>query len=68
MKIFLAQIYLLVPFVMIKYKYYRNENISGADLLLVPFVMIKYRSVQNHLKVYIGVRNHSRVYRIDSDN
>ena len=46
---------LLVPFVMIKYKYYRHENICGANLLLVPFVMIKYRSVQNHLKVYIGV-------------
>ena len=36
MKIFLAQIYCLFTLVVIKYKYYRNENISGANLLLVP--------------------------------
>ena len=28
---------LLVPFVMMKYKYYKNENISGTNLLLVPY-------------------------------
>ena len=47
MKIFLARIYLLVPFVIIKYKYYKNENISGVDLLLVPFAMIKYKYYRN---------------------
>ena len=40
MKIFLAQIYLLVPFVMIKYKYYRSENISGADLFACYFLVL----------------------------
>ena len=37
MKIFLAQIYCLFLLVMMKYKYYRNENISGTNLLLIPF-------------------------------
>ena len=38
MKIFLAQIYCLFLLFIMKYRYHRNENISGANLLLVPFV------------------------------
>ena len=34
------QIYLLVPFVMIKYKYYRSKNISGADLFACYFLVL----------------------------
>ena len=37
MKIFLRQIYCLFLFVMMKYKYYRNEKFSKTNLLLVSF-------------------------------
>ena len=50
MKIFLAQIYCLFFLFIIKYKYHRNENISGANLLLVPlrfWLEYRYQSNEN---------------------
>ena len=40
MKIYLAEIYFPVPFafekIQVKYRYHRDENISGTNLLVVP--------------------------------
>ena len=52
MKIFLAQVYCLFPFVYYCEKYHTNKNISDANLLLVLF-LIFVKSIIG-LKIFLG--------------
>ena len=44
----IGEVYCLFLLVIMKYRYHRNENISGANLLLVPFLIYYSKRYQRN--------------------